>query len=101
VDLTKKQQEEAKKRIEELQEEPADEEDDGAQRTLAIKEVEEQSLLLKADLDSSKVVSSQVRSRLPVQDFGNTGIVTFGDRNSGFQAGNVSGGVSGISFGGK
>jgi isocitrate lyase len=101
VDLTKKQQEEAKKRIEELQEEPVDEEDDGAQRTLAIKEVEEQSRLLKADLDSSKVVSSQVRSRLPDQETGNTGIVTFGDHNSGFQAGNVSGGVSRISFGGK
>jgi hypothetical protein len=27
--------------------------------------------------------------------------VTFGDHNSGFQAGNISGGVSGLSFGGK
>ena len=42
LDLTKKQHDEAQERKQELHEEPEKEEDDGAQRTLAIKEVEEQ-----------------------------------------------------------
>lgn len=103
VDLTKKQQKDAENRKEELQKEPAYEEDDGAQRTLAIKEVEEQSRLLAADEAASKVVSSQVRSRLPEQAAGQeiSNTVTFGDQNSGFQVGVSNGPISGISFGGK
>ena len=103
VDLTKKQQEDAKNRKEELQKEPAYEEDDGAQRTLAIKEVEEQSRLLEADEAASEVMSSQIRSRLPgqVATQGISNTVTFGDRNSGFQVGVSNGPISGVSFGGK
>ena len=61
----------------ELQEEPEDEEDGGAQRTLAIKEVEEQSHLLEADQVSCGVVFSQVRSKRTGQDIGN--IITSDD----------------------
>lgn len=67
-DLTKRQQEEAEERRQALQEEPEDEEDGGAQRTLAIKEVEEQSRLLEADQVSCGVVFSQVRSKRSGQD---------------------------------
>jgi hypothetical protein len=102
VEFTKKEQEEAKKRTEGLQKEPEDEEDDGLERKAAITEIEEQSRLLKAELESSQVISSQVRSRLLAQGIGNTGNTgTFGDYNSGFQAVNISGGVSGLNFGGK
>ena len=62
---------ENQKRKDELQEEPEDEEDDGAQRALAIKEVEEQSRLLEADQVSSGVVFSQVHSKLTSQEIGN------------------------------
>jgi C4-type Zn-finger protein len=49
-DFTKRQPEEAEKRKQELQQKkPEDEEDGGAQRTLVIKEIEEQSRLLEAD----------------------------------------------------
>lgn len=71
LDLTKQQQVEATKRKQELQDEPDDEEDDGAQRTLAIKEVEEQSRLLEADQVSCGVVFSQVRSKRSGQDISN------------------------------
>jgi hypothetical protein len=48
-------------------------------------------LLAKAQEEAvAKVVGNQAGST-----------VTFGDHNSGFQAGNISGGVSGLSFGGK
>jgi hypothetical protein len=49
LDLTKRQQDEAQKRKQVLQEELEDEEDGGAQRTLAIKEIDKQSRLLEAD----------------------------------------------------
>lgn len=68
LNLTKRQQEEAEERRQALQEEPEDEEDGGAQRTLAIKEVEEQSRLLEADQVSCGVVFSQVRSKRSGQD---------------------------------
>ena len=68
LNLSKRQQEEAKERRQELQEEPEDEEDGGAQRTLAIKEVEEQSRLLEAAQVSCGVVFSQVRSKQSSQD---------------------------------
>jgi len=71
LDFTKEQQGENQKRKDELQEEPEDEEDDGAQRALAIKEVEEQSRLLEADQVSSGVVFSQVHSKLTSQEIGN------------------------------
>ena len=95
IDLTKRQQDEAQKRQEELQEEPEDEEDGGAQRTLAIREVEEQSRLLEADQASSGVVSSQLRSRLSGQESGNTYSAVFsGSNNSGMQIGYSAGTVN-------
>lgn len=77
LDLTKREQEDANRRRQELQEEPEDEEDMGAQRTLAINEVEEQSRLLEAGQVSCGVVFSQVRSKRSGQDISN--VVTSGD----------------------
>ncbi|RYP12005.1 hypothetical protein DL765_007521 [Monosporascus sp. GIB2] len=77
LDFTIQQQDEARKRKQELQEEPEDEEDGGAQRTLAIQEVEEQSRLLEADLVSCGVVFSQLRSERTGQEIGN--VVTTDD----------------------
>ena len=71
LDLTKKQQEEAQERRRELQEESEDEDDGGAQRTLAIKETEEQARLLDADQVSCGVVFSQVRSKWSGQEISN------------------------------
>ena len=70
LDLLKEQQNEAKKRKQELQEEPEDEEDGGAQRTLAIKEVEKRPHLLEADQVSSGVVFSRLRSQRTGQEIG-------------------------------
>jgi hypothetical protein len=77
LDLTKRQQGEAQERKRELLKEPEDEDDGGAQRTLAVKEVEEQSRLLEADQVSCGVVFSQVRSRRSGQDISN--IITLDD----------------------
>ncbi|OQV11243.1 hypothetical protein CLAIMM_15105 [Cladophialophora immunda] len=71
INFTKNQQDEAQRREQELRRVPADEEDDGAQRTLALQEVEKQSRLLEADRASSAVVFSQVRSGRTGQDIGN------------------------------
>lgn len=76
-DLTKKQQDETQERKRELQVEPGDEEDGGAQRILAIQEVEKQSRLLEADQLSCGVVFSQVRSRRSGQEISN--IITSDD----------------------
>ncbi len=70
LDLTTEQQNEAQNRKQDLQEEPGDEEDGGAQRTLAIKEIEEQSRLLETDQVSCGVVFSRVRSERTGQDIG-------------------------------
>ncbi|KAF1810926.1 hypothetical protein P152DRAFT_515351 [Eremomyces bilateralis CBS 781.70] len=75
--LTKKQQGDAQSRVQGLQEEPDDEEDGGAQRTLAIQEVEEQTRRLEADQVSSAVIFSQVRSKRTGQDIVN--IITSDD----------------------
>jgi len=99
IDLTKRQQNEAQRRKEELQEAPEDEEDDGAQRTLAISEVEERSLLLEADQRSNEALSSQLRSRLSGQESGNTYRAEFGDYNSGMQIGYSAGTVTWTSNG--
>ncbi|RJE23420.1 hypothetical protein PHISCL_04228 [Aspergillus sclerotialis] len=88
ITLTRERQNKALERKEELQEELEDEEDGGAQRTLAMKEVEEQSCLLQADQAASGVVSSQLRARLLGQGGGNTYNATFSDsHNSGMQIG--------------
>jgi hypothetical protein len=57
--------------MQDSQEEPEDEEDRGAQRALAIQEVEKQKSLLEADQISSAVVFSQVRSNQTSQDIRN------------------------------
>lgn len=77
MELTRRQQDEALQRKRELGEEPEDEVDDGAQRKLAIAEVEEQSRLLEADQVSCGVIFSQVRSKRSGQDISN--VVTSGD----------------------
>ncbi|KNG45791.1 cytochrome p450 [Stemphylium lycopersici] len=77
LDLTKLQQDQALERKRALEEEPEDEEDGGAQRTLAIKEVEQQSRLLEADQVSCGVVFSQVRSKRSGQEISN--IITLGN----------------------
>ncbi|EUC39744.1 hypothetical protein COCMIDRAFT_31172 [Bipolaris oryzae ATCC 44560] len=71
LDLTKRQQDQALERKRALEEEPEDEEDGGAQRMLAIKEVEQQSRLLEADQVSCGVVFSQVRSKRSGQEISN------------------------------
>ncbi|CAN9195583.1 unnamed protein product [Alternaria alternata] len=71
LDLTKRQQDQALERKRALEEEPEDEEDGGAQRTLAMKEVEQQSRLLEADQVSCGVVFSQVRSKRSGQEISN------------------------------
>ena len=92
--LTKRQRDEAQKRKEELQDEPEDEEDGGAQRTLAIREVEERSRLLEADQVSSGTVSSQLRSKLSGQESGNTYSAVFsGSNNMGMQVSYTAGTV--------
>ena len=77
LDLTKRQQDQALERKWALEEEPEDEEDGGAQRTLAMKEVEQQSCLLEADQVSCGVVFSQVRSKRSGQEISN--IITLGN----------------------
>jgi hypothetical protein len=70
LEITKEMHDEAQKRKQELQEEPEDEEDGGAQRTLAIKEVDEQSRLLEANQVSCGVIFTQLRSKLTSQEIG-------------------------------
>lgn len=95
ITLINRQYKEALERQEELQEEAEDEDDDGAQRTLAIKEVEEQSRLLESDQTVSGVVSSQLRAMIQSQHGGNTYSATFtGSNNSGMQIGYSAGPIT-------
>ena len=71
LDLTKRQQDQAQERKRALEDEPEDEEDGGAQRTLAIKEVEQQSRLLEADQVSCGVLFSQIQSKRSGQEISN------------------------------
>ena len=68
VDLTKTQQDEAQRRREKLCEGAGEEVDGGAQRTLAIHEIDEQSRLIESDQISSAVVLTQVHSKWTDQD---------------------------------
>jgi hypothetical protein len=74
LDLIKKQQAETRARKQELEddseEEEEDEEFDDAERTLAIKSVEERARLLEADQVSCGVVFLQARSRQSGQEIG-------------------------------
>ncbi|KAI8943378.1 hypothetical protein NX059_001392 [Plenodomus lindquistii] len=60
----------AQQRNSELEEEPEDEEDGGAQRTLAVREVEDRERVLEADHVSSGVMLSQVSSTLSGLEIG-------------------------------
>lgn len=94
---TKKQQDRVQKRKEELQKEPEDEEDDGAQRNLAIIEVEEQSRLLEANQVSSKDMSSMLKAALEKDYSGSTAsqhVEFSGSHNEGSQVGFSSGTIS-------
>ncbi|KAI5924519.1 hypothetical protein F4810DRAFT_664018 [Camillea tinctor] len=71
LDLIKQQKDEAEERKRELEEESDDEEDGGAQRTLAIKEIEKRLRLLETDQVSCGVVFSQLRSKETGQEIGN------------------------------
>jgi hypothetical protein len=88
----------ALQRREELQipEDENEDEDGGAQRTLAIQEIDEQSRLLEADQASLKVVSQTI-SNLSIRDAGNahnTYKTTFSGRNSGVQIGHSTGTIN-------
>jgi hypothetical protein len=71
LNLTQRQQDQAQERKNALEEELEDEEDNGAQRTLAMKEIEQQSRLLEANQVSCGVVFSQVRSKRSGQEISN------------------------------
>jgi hypothetical protein len=97
LDIAKTEQDGAQKRKEDLQAEPEDEEDDGAQRNLAIMEVEEQSRLLEADQVSSKDVSSMLKATLEKDYSGSTvsqRAIFLGSHNKGSQVGFNSGTLS-------
>lgn len=70
LELCKKQQAEARERRRQLGLKDDEESDDEAQRTLAIKEVDERSQLLEADQVACGVVFSQAHSRRSGQEIG-------------------------------
>ena len=73
-------------------------------KTEALQQLEEE---LKGVKESQKLLNellSKSQEEAVAKAAGNQSVstpVTFGAQNSGFQAGNISGGVSGINFGGK
>jgi hypothetical protein len=69
--FTNKQRDETQERRGALEDEPEDEEDGSAQRTLAIREIEQQSRLLEADQMSCGVVFTQVGSKRSGQEISN------------------------------
>ncbi|KAJ6013159.1 hypothetical protein N7522_003514 [Penicillium canescens] len=94
IELTKIQQDEALQRRKDLESlEDEDEEDDG-QRTLAIRETEEQSRLLEADQSASGIVS-QILSTLSVPR-GNTYTIDFSNSHNhgGLQIGHSAGTIN-------
>lgn len=96
MDLTKTLHNEAQKRKEQLSKEPEEEEDDdGAQRNLAMQEVEEQSRLLEADESFANAVSSRLRAKLSGQESGNTYSGTISGSNyKGMQLVNNTGNIN-------
>jgi hypothetical protein len=70
----------------------------------AIRQLEEEVKGLKASQKLLQELLSKSQDDAVARAAGNQSsstTVTFGAQNSGFQAGNINGGVSGISFGGK
>ncbi|OQE37119.1 hypothetical protein PENCOP_c010G00463 [Penicillium coprophilum] len=102
IELTKKMQDETLQRKKELEssvdEDEEEDEDGGAQRTLAIQEVEKQSRVLEAN-QIAYVAVSQILSKLSVAQVGNTYYTDFsGSTNHGLQVGHSTGTLNWNSF---
>ncbi|KAJ5874361.1 Cytochrome P450, partial [Penicillium soppii] len=96
IKLTKRKQDEAFQRQNALKNpEDEDEDDDGgAQRTLAIQEIEEQSRVLESDQTASRAIS-QMLSKLSASQVANTHIIQFsGSHNHGCQLGHSTGTIN-------
>jgi type I site-specific restriction endonuclease len=73
-------------------------------RTETLRQLEEELEAVKASQKLLNELLSKSQEEAVAKAAGNLSpstTVTFGDQNSGFQAGTINGGVSGISFGGK
>jgi hypothetical protein len=73
-------------------------------KTDAMRQLEEEVKGLKASQELLQELLSKSQDDAIARAAGNQSsstTVTFGAQNSGFQAGNINGGVSGINFGGK
>jgi len=73
-------------------------------KTEAMRQLEEEVKGLKASQKLLQELLSKSQDDAIARAAGNQSsstTVTFGAQNSGFQAGNINGGVSGITFGGK
>jgi hypothetical protein len=73
-------------------------------RTETLRQLEEELEAAKASQKLLNELLSKSQEEAVAKAAGNLSpstTVTFGDQNSGFQAGTINGGVSGISFGGK
>lgn len=98
IELTGRKQGDTLQRRKELEilEEENEDEDDGAQRTLAIQEIDEQSRLLEADQAASKFFFQTI-SKLPIREASNahnTYNTTFSGSNSGIQIGHSTGTIN-------
>ncbi|KAH8787457.1 hypothetical protein F5882DRAFT_461701 [Hyaloscypha sp. PMI_1271] len=73
-------------------------------KTEALRQLEEELKGVKASQKLMNELLSKSQEEVVTKAAGNQSdsiTVTFGAQNSGFQAGNINGGVSGIDFGGK
>jgi hypothetical protein len=91
-------------KLEELNLSSDDEEAAGSRegKTEALRQVEEEFKGVKASQKLLNELLSKSQEETVAQAVGNQSVpttVTFGAQNSGFQAGNINGGVSGITFG--
>jgi hypothetical protein len=93
-------------KLEELSLSSDDEEAAGSKegKTEALRQLEEELKGVKASQKLMNELLSKSQEEVVTKAAGNQSYsitVTFGAQNSGFQAGNINGGVSGIDFGGK
>ena len=93
-------------KLEELNLSSDDEEVAGSRegKTEALRQLEEELKAVKASQKLLNELLSKSQEETVARAAGNQSrstTVTFGNQNSGFQAGTINGGVSGISFGGK
>ncbi len=92
--------------MEELNLSSDDDEADGSRegKTEALRQLEEELKGVKASQKLLNELLSKSQEEAVAKAAGNQSgsiTVTFGAQNSGFQAGTINGGVSGINFGGK